>query len=149
MVPLARATPPWAAGQLDHAWTQAPRALGMAPLTRRVAAKARAVPARAGAVLDGGSCLAGSDRREAPHAAGTVPEAGTDKAGHLAVEVGDVIEGWRGCATRTACHRDEGAPRNTIPDHNSLRMGTLAATLGEVATHAQPERAEVVRRLFG
>lgn len=37
----------------------------------------------------------------------------------------------------------------TIPDHPSLRVGTLAAILGEVADHFQLDRAEVVRRLFG
>lgn len=37
----------------------------------------------------------------------------------------------------------------TIPDHKSLRVGTLAAILGEVAAHVQLERAEVARRLFG
>jgi predicted RNA binding protein YcfA (HicA-like mRNA interferase family) len=36
----------------------------------------------------------------------------------------------------------------TIPDHDVLRVGTLAAILGEVATHFRLERAEVVRRLF-
>ena len=37
----------------------------------------------------------------------------------------------------------------TIPDHDSLRVGTLAAVLGEVGTHFRLERADVVRRLFG
>ena len=37
----------------------------------------------------------------------------------------------------------------TIPDHDSLRVGTLAAALGEVCTHFRLERDEVVRRLFG
>ncbi len=37
----------------------------------------------------------------------------------------------------------------TIPDHDSLRVGTLAAVLGEVGAHFHIERAEVVRRLFG
>ncbi len=37
----------------------------------------------------------------------------------------------------------------TIPDHDNLRVGTLAAILGEVGTHFQLERADVVRRLFG
>jgi hypothetical protein len=37
----------------------------------------------------------------------------------------------------------------TIPDHPSLRVGTLAAILGEVGTHFQLERADVVQRVFG
>lgn len=37
----------------------------------------------------------------------------------------------------------------TIPDHKSLRVGTLAAILGEVGTHFGWDRDEIVRRLFG
>ena len=37
----------------------------------------------------------------------------------------------------------------TIPDHPSLRVGTLAAILGEVASHFQLDRDDVIRRLFG
>ncbi len=37
----------------------------------------------------------------------------------------------------------------TIPDHDSLRVGTLAAILGEVAAHFNLDRPEVSRRLFG
>lgn len=44
---------------------------------------------------------------------------------------------------------EHGEHHLTIPDHKSLRIGTLAAILGEVATHFQQDRAEVRRRLFG
>ena len=37
----------------------------------------------------------------------------------------------------------------TIPDYGTLRIGTLAAILGEVAGHFRLDRSEVVRRLFG
>jgi predicted RNA binding protein YcfA (HicA-like mRNA interferase family) len=37
----------------------------------------------------------------------------------------------------------------TIPDHESLRVGTLAAVIAEVAAHHGISREEVVRRLFG
>lgn len=37
----------------------------------------------------------------------------------------------------------------TIPDHASLRVGTLNAVIGEVAAHLGVDRAEVLRRLFG
>jgi hypothetical protein len=40
------------------------------------------------------------------------------------------------------------APAASRPDHGSLRIGTLAAVLGEAGTRFQLERAEVVRRLF-
>ena len=44
--------------------------------------------------------------------------------------------------------QERGEHHLTIPDHKTLRVGTLAAILGEVAVHFQVERAEVVRRLF-
>lgn len=44
---------------------------------------------------------------------------------------------------------EHGEHHLTIPDHRSLRIGTLAAILGEVASHFQLDRAEAVRRLFG
>lgn len=37
----------------------------------------------------------------------------------------------------------------TIPAHPQLRVGTLAAILGEVARHLGLERSAVVQRLFG
>lgn len=37
----------------------------------------------------------------------------------------------------------------TIPDHDNLRVGTLAAILAEVADHMRVERQELVSRLFG
>jgi predicted RNA binding protein YcfA (HicA-like mRNA interferase family) len=43
----------------------------------------------------------------------------------------------------------DGRHHLTVPDHESLRVGTLAAILGEVGAHFQLERAEVVRRVFG
>jgi predicted RNA binding protein YcfA (HicA-like mRNA interferase family) len=36
----------------------------------------------------------------------------------------------------------------TIPDHRSLRVGTLASILGEVAGHFQLQRDQVIERLF-
>jgi len=37
----------------------------------------------------------------------------------------------------------------TIPDHDSLRIGTLAAILADVAKHHGLSRDEVIARLFG
>lgn len=37
----------------------------------------------------------------------------------------------------------------TIPDHDALRVGTLAAILDEVARHVGIERSELVKRLLG
>jgi predicted RNA binding protein YcfA (HicA-like mRNA interferase family) len=37
----------------------------------------------------------------------------------------------------------------TIPDHDSLRIGTLAAILGDVAAHHGIGRDELLERLFG
>ncbi len=36
----------------------------------------------------------------------------------------------------------------TIPDHDSLRVGTLAGVLADVATHFKLTRDEVVERIF-
>jgi predicted RNA binding protein YcfA (HicA-like mRNA interferase family) len=37
----------------------------------------------------------------------------------------------------------------TIPDHDSLRVGTLAGVVADVATHHGLTKDEVSRRLFG
>jgi predicted RNA binding protein YcfA (HicA-like mRNA interferase family) len=37
----------------------------------------------------------------------------------------------------------------TVPNHDSLRIGTLAAVLGDVANHHGLSREELVARLFG
>jgi predicted RNA binding protein YcfA (HicA-like mRNA interferase family) len=37
----------------------------------------------------------------------------------------------------------------TIPAHDPLKVGTLAAVLGEVASNLGLERDELLRRLFG
>ena len=43
----------------------------------------------------------------------------------------------------------QGEHHLTVPDHDSLRVGTLAAILGAVAAHFELERDEVAARLFG
>lgn len=45
--------------------------------------------------------------------------------------------------------QQQGEHHLTIPDHASLRIGTLAAILTEVANHFQVERSDVADRLFG
>jgi predicted RNA binding protein YcfA (HicA-like mRNA interferase family) len=37
----------------------------------------------------------------------------------------------------------------TIPAHDNLKIGTLSAILGEVATHLRLTREELLDRLFG
>lgn len=37
----------------------------------------------------------------------------------------------------------------TVPTHDPLKVGNLAALLGEVATHLKITRDELIRRLFG
>jgi predicted RNA binding protein YcfA (HicA-like mRNA interferase family) len=37
----------------------------------------------------------------------------------------------------------------TIPAHDPLKIGTLAAILGDVCAHLKVDREELVRRLFG
>lgn len=36
----------------------------------------------------------------------------------------------------------------TVPNHNPLRLGTLAAIIADVATHHRLDRDEVMRTLF-
>jgi len=36
----------------------------------------------------------------------------------------------------------------TVPAHDPLKLGTLAAVLGAVATHLEIDRDELLRRLF-
>lgn len=45
--------------------------------------------------------------------------------------------------------RTRGEHHVTIPDHDALRVGTLAAILAEVGAHFGVDRTEVARRLFG
>jgi predicted RNA binding protein YcfA (HicA-like mRNA interferase family) len=45
---------------------------------------------------------------------------------------------------------DQPTPHHlTIPAHDPLKVGTLAAILGEVAAHLKIERDELLRQLFG
>ena len=37
----------------------------------------------------------------------------------------------------------------TVPNHRSLRLGTLSTILSDVATHLGVERAELEKELFG
>jgi predicted RNA binding protein YcfA (HicA-like mRNA interferase family) len=37
----------------------------------------------------------------------------------------------------------------TVPAHDPLKLGTLAAVLGDVAAHLEIDRDELLRRLFG
>lgn len=37
----------------------------------------------------------------------------------------------------------------TIPAHDSLKLGTLAAILGDIAAHQETERDALLDRLFG
>jgi len=37
----------------------------------------------------------------------------------------------------------------TVPDHDSLRIGTLSAILKDVAGHAALSREEIAKQLFG
>jgi predicted RNA binding protein YcfA (HicA-like mRNA interferase family) len=37
----------------------------------------------------------------------------------------------------------------TIPNHDPLKLGTLAAILGDVAAHSKLSREELIERLFG
>jgi predicted RNA binding protein YcfA (HicA-like mRNA interferase family) len=56
-------------------------------------------------------------------------------------------------ARRTGSHvrlTSDSQPQHdlTIPAHDPLKVGTLAAILGDVATHLKIDRDELLRRLF-
>jgi hypothetical protein len=44
---------------------------------------------------------------------------------------------------------EDGQHHITIPAHDPLKIGTLAAILGELATRLQLDREELLRRLLG
>ena len=46
---------------------------------------------------------------------------------------------------------DQSSPQHhiTIPAHDPLKIGTLAAILGDVGNHLKLDRDELLRRLFG
>ncbi len=44
---------------------------------------------------------------------------------------------------------EHGEHHLTIPQHNPLRIGTLAAILGDVAAHFQLTREQLHQKLFG
>lgn len=53
-----------------------------------------------------------------------------------------------GSHVRLSC--DQPTPHHlTVPAHDPLKVGTLAAILGDVAAHLEIERDELLRRLFG
>lgn len=45
--------------------------------------------------------------------------------------------------------KEQGEHHITIPGHRSLRVGTLAGILQDVANHLKTDRDEILRRLFG
>ncbi len=44
---------------------------------------------------------------------------------------------------------ERGQHHVTIPNHDPLKVGTLAGILGDVATHFEISRDELVQRIFG
>ena len=44
---------------------------------------------------------------------------------------------------------ERGEHHVTIPDHDALRVGTLAGVLSDVAAHLELTRDELAKRLFG
>lgn len=62
--------------------------------------------------------------------------------------VGYSVTRQSGSHMRLTAHGD---PQHhiTIPAHDPLKVGTLAAVLGDVAAHLGLEREELLKRLFG
>jgi predicted RNA binding protein YcfA (HicA-like mRNA interferase family) len=44
---------------------------------------------------------------------------------------------------------DRGQHHVTIPNHDPIKVGTLAAILGDVARHFEISRDQLIQRLFG
>jgi predicted RNA binding protein YcfA (HicA-like mRNA interferase family) len=44
---------------------------------------------------------------------------------------------------------DRGSHHVTVPNHNSIKIGTLAGILSDVADHLEISRDELLQRLFG
>ena len=44
---------------------------------------------------------------------------------------------------------EKGEHHVTIPNHDALRVGTLASILGEIANHFELDRDEILKTLFG
>lgn len=53
-----------------------------------------------------------------------------------------------GSHIRLTCDRPE-THHVTVPNHNPLRVGTLAAILSDIAVHQRLDRDELLERLFG
>jgi hypothetical protein len=45
--------------------------------------------------------------------------------------------------------QERGQHHVTIPNHDPLKVGTLAGILGDVARHFEITREELIQRLFG
>jgi predicted RNA binding protein YcfA (HicA-like mRNA interferase family) len=45
--------------------------------------------------------------------------------------------------------QEHGEHHVTIPDHKTLRVGTLAGILAEVSAHFEMERSALIEKLFG
>jgi len=44
---------------------------------------------------------------------------------------------------------EKGEHHITIPNHDPLRVGTLAAILGDIANHFEQSREEILKKVFG
>jgi predicted RNA binding protein YcfA (HicA-like mRNA interferase family) len=73
----------------------------------------------------------------------------------LGKELAQILKGLGYEVTRqTGSHmrlttREHGEHHITIPQHNPLRIGTLASILADVAAHFELNREELLDRLFG
>ena len=63
-------------------------------------------------------------------------------------EVGYVVTRQKGSHIRLTTQRD-GEHHVTVPDHDPLRIGTLAAILADVADHLKIDKEALLNKLFG
>ena len=74
---------------------------------------------------------------------------GVQLAGLLSRTYGYEITRQRGSHIRLTGSTQGFDHHVTIPNHSSVRLGTLSNILGEVATYLGIDRDEVIRELFG
>lgn len=69
---------------------------------------------------------------------------------HLLASLGYHLTRQTGSHMRlTVSDKEHGEHHITIPQHDSLRVGTLASILADVAEHFGMSREEIAERIFG
>ena len=71
---------------------------------------------------------------------------GGEELARLLGNLGYVVTRQTGSHIRLTLHAQHYL---TVPSHRELKVGTLSGIIGDVATHLQMSRADVIGRLWG